>query len=288
MEKKYKIREDLSLYYYGRTIYRIEALKDFSDVKIGDIGGYVECEDNLNQSGNCWIYDNAKAMDESKVLGEAVVKNEAILMNKASVLEQCQILDYSEIKGFAIVLGNAKIEEKAILCDKVVVFGRASISEYAEIRHSAQISGDARVFGEAQVSGNVHISDNAQVYGQSKIEDYAHVMGRALIRGTAVIKGSAIIVGDAIIEKTSDYYVSKNTWSSYRYFTYTRSNRKWTVGCFYGTSKELVKKAYKDSKLSGDQYKLITKYVRDMYKLLEGKTPKTNSIINHLKRLFRK
>jgi hypothetical protein len=31
----------------------------------------------------------------------------------------------------------------------------------------------------------------------------------------------------------------------------------WLVGCFYGTGEELVKKAYKDSKLSGDCYKAI-------------------------------
>jgi hypothetical protein len=28
-------------------LYRIEALKDFGDVKKGDLGGYVQSEDNL-------------------------------------------------------------------------------------------------------------------------------------------------------------------------------------------------------------------------------------------------
>lgn len=30
----------------------------------------------------------------------------------------------------------------------------------------------------------------------------------------------------------------------------------WSVGCFYGTGKELVEKAYKDSQISGDCYKM--------------------------------
>lgn len=34
-------------------VYQIKALKDFNDVKAGDLGGYVASEDNLSQEGNC-------------------------------------------------------------------------------------------------------------------------------------------------------------------------------------------------------------------------------------------
>jgi hypothetical protein len=37
--------------------YRLKALKNFLDVKRGDLGGYVEGYYNLSQSGDCWIYD---------------------------------------------------------------------------------------------------------------------------------------------------------------------------------------------------------------------------------------
>ena len=63
--------------------------------------------------------------------------------------------------------------------------------------------------------------------------------------------------------------MGKNVWSSSRFFTYTRSNKMWAVGCFYGTSKELVEKAYKDSELSGMEYERVVKYVEEMYKNLE-------------------
>ena len=37
--------------------YRLKALKNFLDVKRGDLGGYVEGYHNLSQSGDYWIYD---------------------------------------------------------------------------------------------------------------------------------------------------------------------------------------------------------------------------------------
>ena len=40
-------------------MYRIKSLIDFEDVKAGDLGGYVEKEENLSQSGNAWVYGNA-------------------------------------------------------------------------------------------------------------------------------------------------------------------------------------------------------------------------------------
>ena len=40
----------------------------------------------------------------------------------------------------------------------------------------------------------------------------------------------------------------------------------WKVGCFYGTGKELVEKAYKDSELSGREYKRVVDYVESMLK----------------------
>ena len=41
------------------TFYQIQSLKDFGDVKKGDLGGWIEKENNLSQEGNCWVSDNA-------------------------------------------------------------------------------------------------------------------------------------------------------------------------------------------------------------------------------------
>ena len=43
----------------NRTLYQIKALKDFSDVKSGDLGGWIEKESNLSQEGNAWVNGDA-------------------------------------------------------------------------------------------------------------------------------------------------------------------------------------------------------------------------------------
>lgn len=49
-DKKYELaKEDTKTFTDGGTIYRIRALKDFGDVKAGDLGGYIEKEENLSQ-----------------------------------------------------------------------------------------------------------------------------------------------------------------------------------------------------------------------------------------------
>ena len=85
--------------------------------------------------------------------------------------------------------------------------------------------------------------------------------GNAWVYGNAQVYGNAEVYGDAEVCGDADYMVIKNTWSSGRWFTYTRSNQKWAVGCFYGTGEELIKNAYADSEVSGKCYEAIVRAV---------------------------
>jgi len=67
-----------------------------------------------------------------------------------------------------------------------------------------------------------------------------------------------------VFELTLANIVFKNNWSSGRYFTYTKSNKMWRVGCFYGTRQELIEKAYRDSGKSGDFYKAYVEFVESL------------------------
>ena len=131
----------------------------------------------------------------------------------------------------------------------------------------AWISDDARVSGNACVFGYACVHDNARIYGYACVSGdacvygNACVLGDACIFGDACVHGDAYISGDAKVSGDADYMVIKNTWSSGRWFTYTGSNKKWAVGCFYGTGEELVAKAYKDSELSGRCYDAIVRAV---------------------------
>ena len=202
MNKKYElIPSDIE------GLFRVKALKDFNNVKKGDIGGYIQSENNLSHYGNCWIYDNAVVRDNAKVYGDAKVCDEAIVMD------------------------------------------------------DAKVCGNVQIYDNAFVSGNAHVFDNVVVIGKAIVCDNARIWGYVVIQGNAVVRGNAIICGDAIISSDKDYIVFKNWWSSGRYFTWTRSNNMWKVGCFYGTGEELIAKAYKDSEESGREYECIVKYV---------------------------
>ena len=73
--------------------------------------------------------------------------------------------------------------------------------------------------------------------------------------------GNARVDGNARVSGNADYMTFKNSWSSGRWFTYTRSNKMWSVGCFHGTGEELIKKAYVDSEVSGKCYEAIVRAV---------------------------
>ena len=59
VKKKFELTNDV-IEIDGITLHRIKALKDFSDVKSGDFGGWIEKEENLSQMGDAWVYSNAE------------------------------------------------------------------------------------------------------------------------------------------------------------------------------------------------------------------------------------
>ena len=81
----YKLRKDLSITIYDRTLFRIEATKDIfiHNVSKGDLGGYVESENNL--SGNAWVYGDARVSGDARVYGNARVSGNARVYGDAWV-----------------------------------------------------------------------------------------------------------------------------------------------------------------------------------------------------------
>ena len=105
MEQKYKIRYDLSKEVNGKTLYRIQALKSFNDVKEGEIGGYVESEDNLSQEGNCWIYDDACVFDNARIEDSAIAAHYACVYSKGIVKGYAAVSDEGKVCGMFNVMG---------------------------------------------------------------------------------------------------------------------------------------------------------------------------------------
>ena len=195
--KKYELTSETKVI-NDVELHRIKALDSFGNIKEGELGGWIESEKNLSQSGNAWVYDNSVVCDNARVCGDA------------------------KVFGNATVFENAKVGGNATVCGYATVCGNAKVGEHATIRGNATVCGNAKVDGNAMVGGNAKVS------------------------------------------KTADYIIFKNWWSSGRHFTWTRSNNKWAVGCFYGSGEELIAKAYKDSEKSGREYERVVKYVESI------------------------
>lgn len=156
MEKKYELTGETTVYRY-RTLYRIRALKDFNDVKKGDLGGWIENEANLSQEGGCWIYDNAKAYDNGKVVEDACLRENACIHGCASISGNARASVNAVIFESASVFGNA------VVLDTARIHGYARVYEYARVLQCARVEGYAGVHGNAQVSGQANILGEADI-----------------------------------------------------------------------------------------------------------------------------
>lgn len=52
----------------GRKLHQIRAVVTFGKVKAGEVGGWIEKEDNLDQSGNAWVCGDAQVCEMSHYL----------------------------------------------------------------------------------------------------------------------------------------------------------------------------------------------------------------------------
>ena len=159
--KKFELTSEF-VTFLGKKLFRIRALIEFGDVKAGELGGYIEKEENLDHGGNAWVYGNAEVYGDAKVYGNAQVSGNAEVYGDAKV--------YSNAK----VSGNAKVYSNAKVSGNAQVSGNAWVYGNAEVYGNAQVSGNAEVYGDAKVYGNAKVSGNAQVSGDA---DYAYAHG---------------------------------------------------------------------------------------------------------------
>lgn len=249
---KYKLTEGTFTLENGKVLHRIQALKDFADVKAGDLGGWIESEFNLSQKGNCWVYGEAQVFECARVLSDARVEYYSKVFGNATIIGNAIIRDYAEVYGHTVVADYAR------------VVGSSRIFDSAHILGNALIAGAARVYGWVIVKGNAYINEYARIHEYATVEGDSCISENVEVKGSITVNGSAELYRDAIVSFMGDYMVFQNTWSSGRFFTWTKSNNMWKVGCFYGTGKELIEKAYKDSQKSGDCYKACVELVEKL------------------------
>ena len=203
MEKKFELTENYVVNESGTKLYQIKCIKTFKYAKEGELGGYIEKEENLSQEGDAWVFGNARVYGNAWVYGDA------------------------RVLGNAWVLGNAQVLGDA------EVFGNAWVSGDAEVSDNAWVSGNARVYGNARVSGNARVLGNAWVCGNARVLGNAWVSGSAEVSGNACLKSNADHCG-------FDCFGSSNR-HTHAYLT-GDNTVEITCGCFRGSIEEFEKK----------------------------------------------
>ncbi len=126
-DEKYELTDE-KIEGYGHTLHRIRALKDFGDVKKGDLGGFLEGEYNLSHEGNCWVYDDAIVYEEARIYDNAKVYGDAWVYSNAKVYGNAEVYDDARVYGKAEVCGDAKVHERAMVAGCANVYGSAEVT----------------------------------------------------------------------------------------------------------------------------------------------------------------
>lgn len=224
---------DESIEHNGHKLFRIIATVDIpnANVAAGDIGGYVEHENNLHDFA--WVADDAKIYERAKISGYAIVMNRAEVYgdakvsgyvevcNGAKVYEYAQLHEFARVYDSAQVFGNAKLSGNAEIYNNSKIFGSAALYDNVEIYDNAKVYGIARMFGNAkiyddvEVYGEAIIGDNASIYDKTKVFDYSTIQGNTIIYGQSIIDGNANICSnlefsDARIASSQDFCILSN------------------------------------------------------------------------------
>ena len=104
--KKFELTAESKINWFGRTLYRIKACVDFTttsgdEVKAGDLGGYVEKEQNLSHDGKAWVCGDAEVWGNAKVWGNAEVWGNAKVCGDASIFSTKHIFCVTPIGQYA-------------------------------------------------------------------------------------------------------------------------------------------------------------------------------------------
>ena len=157
------------------------------EVRVGELGGFVEKEGNLSQTDHSWVFDDAS------VYGDAYVCNGACITDFATVSDNAVIREAAVVCGFAQVGQSAEISGRALIIGVTEVLGNAKVNGNARVEQHAVVCGNAVISGSADISGTACISGNA------RITDHAIVRGNTIISGDTIVDGKTCI-GDEVVK----------------------------------------------------------------------------------------
>lgn len=251
--KKYELTDE-SIKRSGVTLYRIRALRDFGNVKKGELGGFVQSEANLSHYGDSWVYSDAKVFEHARVIDNGKVFYKAEVHGNAIVIKDSRVDHKARVCGQAILTDFARVDGNAAVC------GQAIIKDYANVRGDAWIGGNAIVSKNSCVTGNAYVSHSAEI---------------AVDMPVSFLKTTAFIHGDALISAPNDVLVISPIGQYNDILTAYRSKRGGiavNIGRYDGTLDEFTSKflAENTNTLYLEQYKVTIAFIKNFFMVNES------------------
>ena len=163
MNNKYELVPELSILDTdGTRLYRIRALRDIATnhgngevVHKGDLGGFVESEQNLSLYSDAWIFDDSIVRDNAILRGGATISRSSVLCGNALVANDAMIKG-SYLCDNATVVGYTHISD-SLVCENAIIGGFTNL-------YKSKVLGNASVFNTRQMMDIVIDKDVGRIY----------------------------------------------------------------------------------------------------------------------------
>ena len=238
MEKKYELLENDTLLWTDPegndiTLYRIRALKNFecpikedslfsNYINKGDLGGYIEKEENLSHEGGCWVFHKARVYGNAQVLENACIYNLANIFGNAIVKGYARLLGSSYVYGNAIISGHSELD------------GRVSVGDDSKLSGNVSINNNCQIHGDSVLDGDVYLGGSVQVHSAKLTGDF-NLTGAFTINFD--ISSNEDVAGYVINRKTSG---SVSPIYSHIYLLVSTKEDIWVGRDFKGTGEDLI------------------------------------------------
>ena len=98
MDKHFELTNKFIINAFGVKLFQIKCTRRIKYAEVGDLGGYIEKEDNL--SGDAWVSGDARVSGNAWVSGNAQVYGNARVYGNAQVSGDARVSNNNEHCGF--------------------------------------------------------------------------------------------------------------------------------------------------------------------------------------------
>lgn len=190
---KYELT-NITMKFQGRTLYRIRALKDFYDVKKGDLGGWVSNENNLSQEDNCWIYDDAKCMDNSKMYDNSTMHGCSKMYDNSAMHGHSEMYDLSKMYDDSTLYDYSTMYDNSEMHDSSEMHGNSTMYD------NSLMFDDSALYDNSTMYGNSAMFDDSEMHGESEMHGYSRMCGDSMLKDEEKLYGELISKVDKFID----------------------------------------------------------------------------------------